>query len=166
MALKQSSDGRFDVRNNSDFEKALALMRERESQVAELEQMMEDEYDFISLQQEARALKFAIDAYLLAKGKNYSDDLVTMTIVQPKKWHWNGEKLRTIVGKAIYLKLVDMTPSSEKIDEAVKKGIVDRDKIDPAYEAEPISQYVKTTAKKQRPEEDDEAERVKEAMGG
>ena len=85
------------------------------------------------------------------------------TLIAPVNRVWNADKLRTILGKAKYLKVVKMEPDPDKIDQLVREGKINLDDIEEALEDFPKKAYIKRYENSEA-KGDAEAEKVKAAM--
>jgi hypothetical protein len=166
MAVRQKADGSFIVANAKQMREALDLSREKSRIVAEIEAEVEAEYGLSEMRNESLALHKAVCNYLMEKDENYEDDISLFTIVKPKRWRWNADKLRTILPKNIFISICRYEPDETKIDEAVKAGKLKAETIESAYEATPSKPYVKHSIKSNGREKGrEEAERVAATLG-
>lgn len=93
-----------------------------------------------------KRLKASLLDYVEKKG-DYEDDDFKVTRVQGFTRTWNPARLAAILPKGVFLKVVNYVPDAGKIDELVKAGKIDLDKIKPAFEETPKAAYPKITKK-------------------
>ncbi len=158
--LKQRLDGSFVVKSKKEMKEAIALMREKSEMVAEIEAEMEEEYGLIQMRKDSINLKTAVDLFLIERDEGYEDDKSLFTIVRPKRWRWNADKLKKLIpSKSLFMSVCDYSPNSDKIDEAVATGKLKRNDIEAAFEAEPTKAYIKHSVKSKR-DGQEEADRI------
>lgn len=108
------------------------------------------EVQVASLREEKQALEDAVDKFIISKfepGDGYEDESVKLTKVVSYRRYWNPDKLRKLLPTSVYKTVINVTVNSAKLDELVREGRIDRDKIESAYEEVPNTPYVKKTAK-------------------
>lgn len=98
------------------------------------------------LDDEREKLESAVKSFVIAKG-DYEDDGYKVTRVVAKRKWWDGERLEKLLPKGMFLKVVTLTPSPEKIDKLVKEGKLDRKVIAPAFMEVPNKPYALITRK-------------------
>jgi len=100
------------------------------------------------LRDELEALTAAVDAYVIdhyEPGDGYDDGAVRLTKVVGYRRAWNPDKLRKLLPTRLYKLVIDVKVNNGKLDELVREGKIDRDKIESAYEEQPNAPYVRRT---------------------
>ena len=99
---------------------------------------------------EKQELEDAVDKYVLdhyKPGDGYEDDSVKITKVVSHKRYWDPDKLRKLLPTKLYKLVINVSVNSAKLDELVREGKIDREKIESAFEEIPNTPYAKRTAK-------------------
>jgi hypothetical protein len=147
---------------------ALTLIAERNESIHQINEMMNEKYDYGDMLREATNLQRAVDAFLISKKISELEHAnVKLTVVRPHSRYWDGERLKNLVPKRVWLEITKQTPDPDMIEDAIRRGLIKREEIEAAYVEEPKAAYVKKNYGKKDGEEkaNEEAERVKEAMG-
>lgn len=137
--LKVNKNGAFVISSKAHVRLALDTLDRIDEQIAMLTEPW---------QEERQMVKEALDKYVIDKfqpGDGYEDDDWLATKVVSTRRSWDVEKLTKLVPRGILKNLVKMTVDNGKVDEYVRSGKLDRDKIEPAYTETPNSPYVKIT---------------------
>lgn len=143
------------------------MMEERNEAIAEVEAMMEEEYELSTLRKESMALYEAVRQFVLKRGKDLEMPDRTWKIVKQKIRTWNAETLQQLLPKPLFLKVAQMEyrVDAEKLDSLIRAGEIDRDKIKSAFEEKAKQAYVKHTVLKQDDNAgEDEASAVASAL--
>src|SRR3954454_9324041 len=139
--LKRKRDGSVIVSTKSH-------VRAANERIAFLEDQIEKQVAPLAAEKEI--LVDAVDRYVLDKfepGSGYEDESVKITKVVSHRRYWNPEKLRKILPTSMYKLVIQASVDGAKIDELVREGKIDRDKIESAFEEIPNTPYVKRSAK-------------------
>jgi hypothetical protein len=146
VQLKQKRDGSFSITSKS----LVRLADERLEQIEREIQSREEQVGIPALREERAGLVQARDKYIIdhfQAGEGYEDDSYKHTKVVSHTRKWDAEKLEKLVPRGIFKNLVTITVVPSKIDEYVRKGKLDRKKIERAFIETPNEPYVKTTKK-------------------
>ena len=122
----------------------------------------------VALREDIGMLTTAIDKYVIdhyEASDGYEDDTVKLTKVVGHTRRWNPEKLRVLLPTSLYKLVIDVKVNADKLDALVKEGKINRKKIAKAFEQTPNAPYVKRTDKSDRQSIEQEADRLKEALG-
>jgi hypothetical protein len=162
--LKRNANGTYVIKTKKQAELAAQMLEDRTQEISDIETAMEEEFGFQTVRAEAIALQQSIKEYMVSSGTDKLDmKKFRWQVVRGSRKSWNSDKLRTILGKARYLKVCDVTPSPEKIDNLVREGKIDIRDIDPALDIEPNAPYIKRYENSDAKGKE-EADRVKAAM--
>jgi len=164
--LKQKKDGSWLIENMKDLDAVTDAIEEREAAIAECEKMMEEEYDYKTMQQEVKDLKYALTAFM---DKNDHAQLIRpdykVVLVKRSRTIWNEDKLKNLMPKNLWLKVTKLVIDRDAIDDLVREGKIDGDKIAPALESVPDKPYLRWYFSKEGSGEA-EANALQEAMNG
>lgn len=117
------------------MEAAVAAIEERQEAVAEIEQKMEEEFDYSTMKAEIESLRDAVTTFMSAnKVAHVFRDNYKITLVRRTSGRWNPDKLRGLVPKGMWLKITTQTVNGDKIDDLVREGKLDRKVIGKAFE--------------------------------
>jgi hypothetical protein len=134
--------------------------------IRELEQMMEDEYDYASMRKESVDLKLSLEAWMTDQNEQKLElDNYRWQLIKPESKRWNADKLRAVLGKAMFLKVCKVEPDPAKIDDLVRQGKIKLPDIEKALEFEPKKPYIKRYDNSDA-KGDTEASKLKAAMDG
>jgi len=140
------------------------MIEERAEAIAEIEEEMEEKHDLQSMRQEAVELHRALTKFMDDKSVDKLDmGGYRYQVVRPTSKRWNADKLKAKLGKSKFIQVCKLMPDPDKIDDMVRQGKIDLDKIEAALEIEPKSAYIKRYENREA-EADEEAERLSEAM--
>jgi hypothetical protein len=145
-------------------EKALDLLDETNATIADIEEQVEEEYALGSQRRLALALDTAIKNFQLDSGiQEIEREGYRLQIVRRFKRYWDAEKLRKLVSPKEWQVITDRVPNPDKIDNAVREGVLDLKKINRAFIEEESGTHVRRfNAPKESA--DAEADRVAEAL--
>jgi hypothetical protein len=118
------------------------------------------------LQETAGKLREAVDKYIIDKysaGEGIETPTYLATKVVGHTRTWNVEKLQKLIPRGILKNVVKMTVDGAKVDEYVRAGKIDRNKIKGAYEERPNKPYVKIT---RRSQDDGKADAEADSLAG
>lgn len=133
MALKQKKDGTYKIESERDLQEVASAIEEREAARAEIEQKMEEEYDYMTMAEEIAALNEAMREFMADQDvAHVFRDNYQVTLVKRSKVIWDVEKLKSLLPKGMFLKVSRLVIDGDKIDDLVRGGQLDRDKISPA----------------------------------
>ena len=166
-ANEKTGEITFAVSSVKEAEEAVQLMQERNEAIAEVEAMMEEEYELSTLRKESMALYEAVRAFVLKRNKDLIMDDRTWKIVKPASRSWNPDKLMKLLPKSLFMKVATMsyTIDPERLDSLIREGSIDRKKIATAFEETPKTPYVKhTVLKEEDTTGEDEADAVAAAL--
>ena len=152
------------IASESHVRAATALRAECEY---ELEQLL-DTPEIRELREDIGKLTEAIDEYIVEHyqaSDGYEDDNIKLTKVVGHTRRWNPDKLRKLLPTRLYKLVIKVSVDSAKLDELVREGKIERDKIESAFEEMPNAPYVKRTDKTDRKTREDEAAKLQEALG-
>jgi hypothetical protein len=161
--LKLNKKGEYVVSTKSHVREGLDTLAAIDAEIEELTRPLRSQHE---------AVKAAVDGYVIAKyqpGDGYEDDDYLATKVVAHRRSWNVDKLTKLVPRGILKNVLKISVDGEKVDQYVRAGKIDADKIKAAYEETPNKPYVKITPRKkgQSPERaEKEAEGLASAMGG
>jgi hypothetical protein len=96
---------------------------------------------------ERAELKAKVDDLVINKLEAFEDDKIKITRVQGFKRTWDADRLEKILPRAIFRRVIKITPDPAKIDAEVKAGNIEVDRIAPALNETPNKAYAKWTAK-------------------
>lgn len=136
----------FAVSSVADAEEAIKLMEERNEAIAEVEAMMEEQYELSTLRKESMALYEAVRSFVLLKRKK---DLImdgrTFKIVTQHTRRWNADRLHSLLPKALFMEVAttEYVIDAQKLDSLINAGKIDRDAIADAFEETAKAPYVK-----------------------
>lgn len=102
------------------------------------------------MREEKQILIDAVERYVLDKyepGSGYEDESVKITKVVSHKRYWNPDKLRKILPTSVYKLVIKVSVDGAKIDELVREGKIDRERIESAFEEIPNTPYVRRSLK-------------------
>jgi molybdopterin converting factor small subunit len=134
MALKQKKDGSWLIENAKDLDEVCEAIEEREQALQEIEQMMEEEYDYLTTKEEIAALNVELTRFMNANHvKHVFRDNYKVTLVKRVKTSWDAEKLKAKLPKPIWLKVTKQVLDTEKLDDLVKGGVIKRSEIKDAF---------------------------------
>lgn len=138
------------------------MIDERTDAIIEIQQEMDKKYGYSDLQEESLALNKAVIEFM-DKDKVEDVDMGTYRAHLQRSYTrgWNGDKLRALVPKGVWLKITKQTPDPEAIEEAVKRGLLMRKQIQSAYEEKPKAPFLRRFQGKT---DDNEEERVAEVL--
>jgi hypothetical protein len=160
--LKQKNDGSWLIENLKDLDAAAIAIEEREGMIKEIENRMEEEYDYLSLQEEVAGLKETLRSFM---DKNDHAAVVRPTyqisLVRRSRTSWNETKLKALVPKPIWMKITKLVVDRDKIDDLAREGVIDMDKIAPALESKPEKPYLRWYYKNEKACETEAAELAK-----
>lgn len=124
---------------------------------------MDKKFGYSDLQTESLALNRAVIEYM-DKKKVDDVDMGTYRAHLQRGFNrgWNADRLRELVPKSVWLKITKQTPDPDKIEEAVKKGLITRKQIQSAFEEKPKAPFLRRF---QGTTDSDEDERVAEVLG-
>lgn len=164
MTLKKRENGLYQIKSMKDLKEAAQMLEDRTAEIREIEQAMEEEYGYSTARTEAVCLKQSLDMYMDDKNvKKLEMGDYRYTLIRGERKSWNADKLRAIVGKAMFLKISNVTPDPQKIDDMVRQGKLDDKVIGKALDFTPIKAHTKRFENSEA-KGDTEAERVKDAM--
>jgi hypothetical protein len=164
--LKQKNDGSWLIENLRDLDATAVAIEEREAAVAEIENKMEEEYDYLSMKEEIAGLKETLRSFM---DKNDHAQIVRpdyqITLVRRSRTNWNETKLKALVPKGVWMKITKLVVDRDKIDDLAREGVIDLDKIAPALESKAEKPYLRWYHKNGSAGED-EAAALKKALDG
>jgi hypothetical protein len=162
--LKKSEKGTFTVSSLSEAREAATLLEERNEAIRDVEKIMNEEYDYAEMKAESVALKFAIEDFLVKKNrKALGMKGYRWQLIRPVNRSWDRDRLRELVGKATFLKLVKTEVDPDKVDEFVRSGKLKLNVIEEALIELPKKPYIKRYESSDDAA-DEEADRVRKAM--
>lgn len=142
--LKQKKDGSWLIENYKDLETVAEAIEEREQAIADIEESMEEQYDYKALKQEVSDLKYALTGFM---DKNDHAQLIRpdykIVLVKRSRTSWNEAKLKSLLPKNLWLKVTKLVIDPDKIDDFARKGAIDMDKIAPALESKPDKPHLR-----------------------
>lgn len=144
QTLKRKKTGEYIIRSASHVQVALNLLRTCERT---LEELLANPI-ITDLENEISLLRLAINQFVL-DNDGYEDDSIKITRVQAFRRTWNAEKLENLVPRGIFKNLVTFTVKPEKIDEYVRQGKLNAEKIAAAYEESPNAPFTRWSKKSQ-----------------
>lgn len=139
--LKRKRDGSVVVSTKSH-------VRAANERIAFLEEQIETQV--APMREEKQILIDAVERYVLDKyepGSGYEDESVKITKVVSHKRYWNPDKLRKILPTSVYKLVIKVSVDGAKIDELVREGKIDRERIESAFEEIPNTPYVRRSLK-------------------
>ncbi len=143
MALKQNKDGTWTITAAADLEKAVALIEEREETMREVEQAMEEEYDYLTMRDEVRELNEAVRVFMVENDiKHIFRDTYKITAIRRWNTTWNIDKLKAALPKNMLLKVTKLVVDPGKIDDLVRKGTIKPEQIEKALEQTPVKPHI------------------------
>lgn len=141
--LKQKKDGTWLIESQKDLDSAIEAIEIREGAIADIEQQMEEEFDYLTMKDEANQLNEAVRLFMVENDvKHIFRDNYKVTLIRRVTSKWNPDKLRQLVGKATWLKITDQVVSPGKIDDLVRDGKLDERAIAPALESKPTKPFI------------------------
>lgn len=161
MALKRDKQsGAFLVDSESDAR----LARERIDRLDKNIEAAKKQYGIVALEQERVDLEVGLKQFLVdtlnpSETFDFGNWKATKVVGTMRKW--NAMKLRKLVPTAVYAKVTRLEIDDKRLDEFVKRGVIDLDKVSPAFEETPKAPYVRWTAVK---DSSDEAAKLAEAL--
>jgi hypothetical protein len=165
MALKRDKQsGAFLVGSASDAR----LARER---IDRLDKNIEDakkRYGIVALEQEKVDLEVGLKQFLVdtlnpSETFDFGNWKATKVVGTMRKW--NALSLRKLVPTAVYAKVTRLEVDAARVDDFVKRGLIDLDKVSAAFEETPKAPYVRWTFV-DKDNREDEAGNLKEALRG
>lgn len=170
MSLKQLKDGSWQIVSGADLEKAVEKMEELHTELEEIEAVMEDEYDYNTTKETLAELQNAVTTFMSSKDvKNVFRDKYKLTLVKRARTSWDGDKLKSLLPKNMFIKVSRLIVDPEKIDDLVRRGEIDSKKIESALVSIPEKPHVRSYPYKEGQDKDDamdEERRLMEAMQG
>lgn len=170
MALKQLKDGSWQIASGADLEAAVAAVEERTETLDEIEKVMEEEYGYSETKAEVKELTEAIRIFMSSKDvKNVFRDKYKLTLVKRARTSWDGDKLKSLLPKNMFIKVSRLVVDPEKIDDLVRRGEIDSKKIESALVSIPEKPHVRSYPYKEGQDKDDamdEERRLMDAMQG
>jgi len=119
-------------------------LEEKEELIAEIHQEMEEQYEYSTILKEIADLKAEISKWMIQNDQaSHEVDRGTYRIIRPHKVTWDPVKLAKLVPKAIMFKVTDRVVNHEKIDDLVRAGELDREKIAPALVEKATRPYMR-----------------------
>ena len=163
-SLKRKKDGGYVIASESHVRAATV---ERARVEAEIEELL-NAAPIKNRRAKIAKLTEAIDAYVIehyAASDGYEDDTVKLTKVVGHTRRWNPDKLRPLMPTSLYKLVIDVKVNADRLDALVKEGKINRKRIAKAFEETPNAPYVKRTDKSDRHSIEQEAAKLKEALG-
>lgn len=118
--------------------------------------MMEEEYGYETTQTEIAGLNAAVTAYMATNDQAHVfREGYKLTLIRRSGLKWNEATLKTILGKAKWLKVTKTTLDTEKLDDLVRKGEVNRKEIERALTVTPQAPFVRRYDYKEGQSKDD-----------
>lgn len=156
MALKKLKDGTYKIESEKDLQEAASAIEQRESDLTEIEQMMEDDHDYLTMRDEIGKLDEAIRTFMSANDVKhvYRDDYA-ITLIRRMRSRWDADKLKKLVPKGMFLKLVTVAIDPQKIDNLVREGKLDSKKIASALVETPEKPHTRRFPYKEGQSRDD-----------
>lgn len=143
MALKRNKDGTWTITAAADLDKAVALIEEREETIRQVEQEMEEEYDYLTMKEEVSELNEAVRVFMIENDiKHVFRDTYKITAIRRWNTSWNLTKLRAVLPKGMLLKVTKMVVDPGKIDDLVRAGKIKPDQIEKALEQTPVKPHI------------------------
>lgn len=141
--LKQKKDGTWLIESQKDLDEAIEAIEIREQGIADLEQQMEEEFDYLTMKDEVSQLNEAVRLFMVENDvKHVFRDNYKVTLIRRVTSKWNPDKLKKLVGKSTWLKITDHVVSPAKIDDLVREGKLDERAIAPALESTPTKPFI------------------------
>lgn len=141
--LKQKKDGSWVIQTPADLDAAVEAIEEREQGIADLEQQMEEEFDYLTMKTEVNDLKQAVTAFMAAgKIAHVFRDGYKFTLIRRHSTKWNEGKLKKLLPKSMWLKVTNQVLDPHKLDDLVKQGKIDDKEIGEALERTPQKPYI------------------------
>lgn len=141
--LKQKKDGTWQIQTGDDLEAAVSAVEEREEAIRDLEQEMEEQYDYLTMKGEVVSLNEAIRVFMVENDQAHIfRDTYKLTLVRRATTKWDESKLRKLLPKHLWLKVTKQVVDRDKIDDLVREGKVDEKAIAPALVSTPVKPYV------------------------
>jgi hypothetical protein len=112
--------------------------------LAEITAKMEEEFEYLTIQQELGELNETIRVFMVENHqKEIFRDNYKLTLVRRTKGTWNADKLKSLVPKNVWLKITRQTIDPEKIDDLVRQGVLEQKVIGKAFEVRPEKPHVR-----------------------
>jgi hypothetical protein len=144
MPLKQRKDGTWSIETGKDMDAAVEAIEEREEGIKTIEENMEDEFDYLTMKQEIVDLKEELRRFMTANDQaQVIRDDYKIVLIRRMRSSWNVNKLKKVLSKGQYLKIVKMTVDPAKIDDLVRRGDIDEKLIASALEQTPDKPYLR-----------------------
>jgi hypothetical protein len=170
MSLKRKKDGTYKIESGADLESAVDLIEEAKTVIEEIEAVMDEEYGYAENKENLKELESAVETFMAEKDvKNVFRDKYKLTLVRRSRTSWNGDKLKALLPKGMWLKVTRLVVDGDKIDDLVRKGELNSKVIDKALESKPEKPHVRLYPYKEGQDRDDamnEEKRLMEAMKG
>jgi hypothetical protein len=123
---------------------AAVIIRENEQALVEIEQLMEEEHDYLTLKKDIGALKAGMLEYMVEYDVAQAPaDGGRFSLVRRTRTRWNPDKLKRILSKSQIIKVSRFDIDPEKLDDLVRQGKLDRKKIAPALEQTPEKPHIR-----------------------
>jgi hypothetical protein len=149
-----------------DLDAVADAIEEREAAIAECEKLMEEEYDYQTMKEELTNLKECLRSFM---EKNDHAQLTRegyrIVLVKRSRNSWNESKLKNLLPKGVWLKVTRLVVDRDKIDDLVREGTIDMDKIAPALESKADKPHLRWYFESEGDGEA-EAKSLAEAMNG
>jgi hypothetical protein len=161
---KRKTDGSYVIVSESHVQAASAELLELE---AELEVHLNAPH-IVTLREDIYKLTESINAFVVKHyeaSDGYEDQHVRFTKVVGHTRRWNPDKLIRLLPTSLYKLVIDVKVNADRLDALVKEGKINRKKIAKAFEETPNAPYVKRTDKSDRQSIEQEAAKLKEALG-
>lgn len=134
----------------------MAAIEDREQAVAEIAEKMEEEYDYLTMQDEVAGLNEAVRLFMVTNDQKFIfRDTYKLTLVKRSSTKWNEKKLRSLIPKNLWLKVTKQVIDPGKIDDLVRAGKLDDKLIAKALVSTPNAPYVQRYAYKEGQSIDD-----------
>jgi hypothetical protein len=135
-----------------------------EESVREIEALLEEEYDWLTIQRDIDQLKAALASFMTRNdvAKQITDE-GHWSLIRRTRGRWDESKLKERLGKSMWLKITKQVLDTEKLDDMVRKGGIKKEEVKGAYIETPEKPHLRFYAKGTSNE--DEAVALKEAMG-
>ena len=167
--LKQLKDGTWKVESPADLQDAEAAVEERLEAIQEVEEHMEEEFQYLTMKRDVVALDEAIVSYM---AKNdiahvFRDDH-KVTLVRRSKISWDVAKLKAKLPKNLWLKVTTQTLDREKLDDLIKQKVIDIKLVRPALTETPEKPHIRRYPFKEGQSKEDamaEEQELRRAMG-
>jgi hypothetical protein len=168
--LKQNKDGTWQIQTGDDLEAAVAAVEERQEAIHDLEQEMEEQYDYLTMKREVEDLTEAIRLFMVENDhKHVFRDTYKLTLIQRANTRWDESKLRKLLPKSLWLKVTKQVVDRDKIDDLVREGKIDEKTIAPALVSTPVKPHIQRYDYKKGQDRDAaiaEEERLRQQLQG